>query len=170
MTDELSTACVVVVEHGTDKFPMLDDASCSATERAMIAQAPDETPAELAVRVIRRAEELARNGTPVEWAAIVASDAADDAVFASRCHIARALVRAMEGAPRARLTFLPPISLSDDGRHELLSIAGTLAMQLRHVPVEVSVRFTEPELESEPQSAVRLRKPARVSELAMGVA
>jgi len=157
MTDELSTACIMVVESGVRGIPAIDEPSCPATERAVIAQQPDETPAELAVRVIRRAEELVRNKSPVECAVIIASDAVADEVFASRCTIARTLVRAMEGAPRAKLIFVPPPSLSDEGRHELLSIAGTLAVQLSHVPVEVSVRFQAAEPEAEPSSGVRLR-------------
>lgn len=170
MTEELSRACIVVVENGVARIPQIDDPACSLTDRAIIAQSPDETPAELAVRVIRRAQELARNRTPVQCAVIAASDAVDDEVFASRCRIARALVRAMEGAPKANLSFVAPGTLSDDGRHELLSIAGTLAMQLHHVPVEVSVRFeSRAELE-EPKSEMRLRKPAVVSALAAGVA
>ena len=173
MTDELTTACIMVVETGVGRIPAIDEPSCPATERAVIAQQSDETAAELAVRVIRRAEELVRNRTPVECAVIVASDAVSDEVFASRCSIARTLVRAMEGAPRAKLVFVPPPTLSDEGRHELLSIAGTLAVQLCHVPVEVSVRFEVPETEpeAEPRSAVRLRA-ARdvVGEAAAGAA
>jgi hypothetical protein len=156
MTDEINTACVVVVETGADEIPTIDDPSCTATERVIIAQQPDETAAELAVRVSRRAQELARH-TPIESAVIVASDTVHDEVFASRCNMARALVRAMSGASSARLLFTPRQTLSDEGRHELLSIAGTLAMQLGYVPVEVSVRFAPPP--AEPRSGVRLRKP-----------
>jgi hypothetical protein len=157
MTHEIATACIVVIEAGADGIPAVDDPSCSATERVIIAQQPDETPAELSIRVSRRAQELAKN-VPIDSAVIVASDTVDDAVFASRCHMARALVRAMSGASSARLLFSPRATLSDEGRHELLSIAGTLAVQLGGVPVEVSVRFAPP---PEPQSAVRLRKPRR---------
>jgi hypothetical protein len=159
MTAEITTACIVVVETGADEIPSIDDPSCSGTERVIIAQQPDETPAELAMRVSRRAQDLART-TPIESAVIVASDTIHDDVFASRCLMARALVRAMSGASSARLLFTPRHTLADEGRHELLSIAGTLAMQLGHVPVEVSVRFASPP--PEPQSAVRLRKPRRI--------
>jgi hypothetical protein len=160
MTDELNTACILVVERGVESIPSISEPGCVATERAIIAQQPDETPVELSARVIRRAQELARQKTPIECAVIVASDAVQDDVFAARCHMARALVRAMEGAPRARLVFALPASLSDEGRHELLSIAGTLALHLSHVPVEVNVRF-QPQLEdAEPHSETRLRKPS----------
>ncbi len=168
MTEQLSTAYMVVVENGAEQIPSMDEPS-GATERAIIAQQPDESASELAIRVIRRAQELAKNRTPIECAVIVASGAVHEDVFASRCNMARALVRAMSGAPSARLLFAPPSSLSDEGRHELLSIAGTLAMQLRHVPVEVSVRFQAPP--EEPRSGVHLRKPLRYeSELAAGLA
>jgi hypothetical protein len=171
MTEELSTACVVIVERGVNHLPSLDEPSSTATERAMIAQAPDEAPEDLAVRVIRRATDLARNRTPVERAVIVASDAVDDEVFKSRCRIARALVRAMEGAPRARLLFVPSPTLPDEGRHELLSIVGTLATQLSDLRVEVGVRFAPPAVEvDEPPSQVRLKTSRVVRDLAAEVA
>lgn len=167
MNDEVSTASILVVENGVDRIPRIDALDCPATERTVVAQQPDEPPAELAVRVIRRAQELARTKTPLECAVIVACDDTCDEVFAARCNMARALVRAMEGAPRARLLFMPSAQLSDEGRHELLSIAGTLAVQLAHVPVEVSVRFQTPppvvSVEQEPRSGVRLRPPRRTS-------
>jgi hypothetical protein len=138
----------------------MDVPDCGATERAVIAQQPDEDPGVLAGRVIRRVSELARQQTPLECAVIVTSNEISPDVLASRCRMARALVRAMEGAPSARLLFVPQATLCDEGRHELLSIAGTLALQLDHVPVEVSVRFDPPREEPEPQSETRLRKPA----------
>jgi hypothetical protein len=160
MTDELSTACILVIEQGVEQIPPIDEAAYRATERAIIAQQPDEAPSELAARVIRRASELTRQKTPVECAVIVTSDAIHDDVLASRCRMARALVRSMAGAPAARLLFVPQSTLSDEGRHELLSIAGTLALQLGHVPVEVSVRFGMLDEDAVPQSETRLRKPS----------
>jgi hypothetical protein len=166
MTNEIDTACILVVERGVEKIPTIDDDACDAAERAIIAQQPDETPADLAVRVVRRAEELGRRGLQLGSAVFAASEVVSDEVFASRCRMARALVKAMESAPHARLLFIPPSTLSDDGRHELLSIAGTLAMDLCHVPVEVSVRFQQAPPEEIPHSAVRLRKPLPVSAVA----
>jgi hypothetical protein len=84
--------------------------------------AAHESASELAIRVIRRAQELAKN-----HADRVRGDrgqgAVHEDVFASRCNAARALVRAMS-ARRAGGCCSRPGILSDDGRHEL-SIAGT---------------------------------------------
>lgn len=159
MTRELSTACILVVERGADRMPSIAVPDCGATERAVIAQQPDEDPGVLAGRVIRRAAELARHEIPLECAVILTSNEISPDVLSSRCRMARALVRAMKGAPSARLLFVPQATLCDEGRHELLSIAGTLALQLDHVPVEVSVRFGMPQEEQEPHSETRLRKP-----------
>jgi hypothetical protein len=137
-------ACLTVVEAGAGWVcKAADDGVSGACARALVAQQPDETPAELALRASRRIEQLVRGG-PIEAGVIVASDAVSDDVFESRCQIARSMIRAMQGAEAPRLIFAAPSTLSDDGRHELLAIAGTLAMQLHGAPVEVFVRFAEP--------------------------
>lgn len=137
-------ACVVIVEQGVPPLGSLDpDGICDACLRAVVAQQHDETPAELALRVARRIERLTRQGTPLEAGVFVASDATDDEVFASRCLMARAMLRGMSEARAPRLVFEVPASVSDAGRHELLALAGTLTSQLDSHHVQVLVRFAE---------------------------
>jgi hypothetical protein len=143
MYDENTGSCFVVVEQGADWHGSATERSVSATGRAMVFQQPSETPAELALRVRRRVQLLRHSSTPVELAVVAASDATDDATFQARCQIAQALLSTM-GAGTARLVFEAPASISNDGRHELLSIAGTLTGQLHGSQIEVSVRFAEP--------------------------
>jgi hypothetical protein len=142
MYDENTGSCVVVVEQGADWLGSETERSVSSTGRAMVFQQPSETPAEFALRVRRRVQVLRQSSTEVEVAVIAASDATDDETFQARCQIAQALLSAM-GAEAPRLVFEAPASISNEGRHELLSIAGTLTSQLHGSPIEVSVRFGE---------------------------
>jgi hypothetical protein len=149
-----SGACLTVVEFGVgEPTAVLDSFAMAAEAHATVVQQVDETPAELATRVVRRVRQLTRGGIPLLAGAIMANEDVGDEAFQGRCQIARAMIRAMRGAPTGSLTFLAPTSLSDEGRHELLAIAGTLASQLRGMPVEVSVRFDS----RPPVSKARLR-------------
>lgn len=136
--------CLAVVEAGSEpNSRATDDGVVNASARVMVMQQLDETPAEFALRATRRATQLTRNGAPLEAGVIVASDAADDETFLSRCRIARAMIRAMRGAAAPRLIFVASSMISDQARHELFSLAGTLSTQLHGTPIEVSVRFAE---------------------------
>ena len=137
-------ACLTVVEWGAEQSsgPTYDGV-IGASARATVVQQNDETPAELALRATRRAMRLIRTGAPLEAGVIIASDAINDEVFLCRCQIARAMIRAMQGATAPRLIFVAPSTISDEGRHELFSIAGTLSTQLHGTPIEVSVRFAD---------------------------
>jgi hypothetical protein len=53
------------------------------------------------------------------------------------------MIHAMQGATTPRLIFVAPSTISEEGRHELFSIAGTLSTQLHGTPIEVSVRFAD---------------------------
>ncbi len=142
-------ACVLVVEQGAQcQQALIADSVAGVHERAMVAQHPDETPAELALRVRRRIQLLSQGKVPVEAVVIVASDATDDETFQSRCQIAALCLAAMRGAASPRLSFVAPRTLSDEGRHELLSIVGTLTQQVQGSPVEISVRFAAPRRQS----------------------
>jgi hypothetical protein len=137
-------ACLTVVEYGAQRGTEAShDGVVDASTRATVVQQADETPAELALRAMRRAVGLTHSGTPLEAGVIIASDAINDEVFLCRCQIAGAMIRAMRGAVSPRLIFVAPNTISDEGRHELFSIAGTLATQLHGTPIEVSVRFAE---------------------------
>jgi hypothetical protein len=158
---EQDGAYIVVVEAGAElATELLDEGLGQATERAMIPQQHDETPGELAVRAARRAKQIAAK-QPVEICIIAAGEACDDEVFHSRCQIARTMILAMRGARAPRLVFAAPKSLSDEGRHELMAIVGTLTSQLHGTPVEVSVRFAP--AESSPRSGVHRTARLRAS-------
>ncbi|HMJ15432.1 MAG TPA: hypothetical protein VK524_28650 [Polyangiaceae bacterium] len=136
-------ACLAVVECGAEQGTgPTHDGVVGACARATVVQQNDETPAELALRATRRALRLTKSG-PLEAGVIVASDTVNDEVFLCRCQIARAMILAMRGAVAPRLIFVAPSSISEAGRHELFSIAGTLSTQLHGTPIEVSVRFME---------------------------
>jgi hypothetical protein len=109
--------------------------------QATVVQQHDETPNELAVRAVRRVDQLTREGMPLVSGVILVNGEVEPEAFEARCQIARAMIRGMRGARSARLLLLAPEQISDGGRHELLAIAGTLASQLEGLPVEVSVRF-----------------------------
>jgi hypothetical protein len=159
-------ACLMIVEAGAGWVSRaVDDGVWDASSRVLVAQQPDETPAELALRASRRAERIARAGRPLEAGVIVAADAASDEVFASRCQMARAMIRAMQGSEAPRLIFAAPSTVSDDGRHELLAIAGTLTTQLAGTRVEVSVRFLEPKEVSGTYPAVHAVRPSLDSQV-----
>lgn len=155
-------ACLTVVESGAEQSSGTTyDGVIGACERATVVQQNDETPAELALRATRRAMLLVRAGERLEAGVIVASDAINDEVFLCRCQIARAMIRAMSGALAPRLIFVAPSTISEAGRHELFSIAGTLSTQLHGTPIVVSVRFADPRersglhpvIKSQPQAA-----------------
>jgi len=153
-------ACLMIVEAGAGWISRsVDDGVWDASARIVVAQQPDETPAELALRASHRADGIARSRKPLEAGVIVASDSVSDDVFASRCQIAKAMIVAMQGSEAPRLIFAAPSTLSDTGRHELLAIAGTLTTQLAGTPVEVFVRFLEPKERSGTYPAVRPARP-----------
>jgi len=154
--DDDAGACLMIVEAGAGRVSRaVDDGVWDASSRIVVAQQPDETPAELALRASRRADGIARSRKPLEAGVIVASDVATDEVFASRCQMARAMIAAMRGSEAPRLIFAAPNTLSDAGRHELLAIVGTLTTQLVGTPVEVFVRFLEPKEQSGTYPIVR---------------
>ncbi len=154
-------ACIVIVEQGVPPLESLDpDGICDTCLRAVVAQQYDETPAELALRVARRIERLTRQGTPLEAGVFVASDTTDDDVFASRCLMARAMLRGMAAAREPRLVFEVPSTVSDAGRHELLALAGTLTSQLDSSHVQVLVRFAPTQEREAPVSGVVRRAAA----------
>ena len=142
--DAEAGACVMVVEAGAAWVSrQVDDGVSEASDRVLVAQQADETPAELSLRALRHCDALTRSGKPLVAGVVVASDTISDDVFQARCQIARAMIRAMAGCDTARLIFAAPSTLSDGGRHELMAIAGTLTAQLRGTRVEVSVRFID---------------------------
>jgi hypothetical protein len=141
-------ACLTVVEFGAEQTCDTRDGVTNASARAMVVQQVDETPAELALRATRRAIRLTRSGVPLEAGVIVAGDSVSDELFVCRCQTARAMIRAMRGARAPRLIFVAPSTISEASRHELFSIAGTLASQMQGSPIEVSVRFSERRLDS----------------------
>jgi hypothetical protein len=112
-----------------------------AGQHANVLQQSDEAPAAFALRAARRAEQLVSAGFALRAGVIVTNDETDEASFAARCRIARAMIRAMKSGECAEVVFRASETLSADGRHELFAIAGTLAAQLRGMPIEILVRF-----------------------------
>ncbi|MBK7586131.1 MAG: hypothetical protein IPI67_38850 [Myxococcales bacterium] len=168
MTEQRVTAYMLVVEEGVRWIPTIGKTRGPATERVFVAQAPGEPENSLVSRVVRRAQELVKRQTPIECAVIAVNNAAHAEVLAARYEMAQALVSAMSGASAARLHFAPPLLLSSEARHSLLSLAGTLATQLRTLSVEVCIRFGA---RPGPRSALRVEEAGIcVGDLSFGAA
>lgn len=133
-------ARAVVMEAGAD-WPAFIHEGGGPNHWAIIPQQPQETPAELALRATARLAALKQRGASIDSLVIAVGPAHDDEIFASRCAVARALLRALDQRKDAELIFSASAGLADPARHELLALAGTLASQAQGCKLSVSVRF-----------------------------
>jgi hypothetical protein len=149
---EAARGSLTVVELGAQSTA-LEGLAANGDAHALVVQQAKETPLELALRVAKCAREMLSCGTPLRMATIVASEDTSEEMFQARCHVAQTLIRAMSAPDFGCLVFCAPDTLSNEGRHELLALAGTLANQLSRQTMEVSVRFLSP------PSGVRATRP-----------
>lgn len=138
---ERERACVVVMEAGSEWPPSLDRRTADC---AVIPQQPGESPGELALRASRRVLGLREQGVTLDAVVIAAGPRSDDEAVAGRRAVARSLVLAMETARAGELVFSAPSRISEQARHALVGLAGTLAGQARGRRLTVGVRFPPP--------------------------
>jgi hypothetical protein len=132
----------VVVETGA-RWPIwLSDMQRVVPDVVVVAADRDNTPAELALRVLHRLQGLEAEGSHVEFAAVLAgTSGATDEVFEARCLVARAVLRHMATTGTGKLAFSAPSNLADSARHELMALVGTLTDQLVGTRMSISIRF-----------------------------
>ncbi len=123
----------------------------------VLVQAGQESMSAFASRVVRAIAAVCREQQSLEAVVIAAGWAKDhEQVLLARSRITQAVAKAMDGGPGSVLLSAHGL-LPEEVRHELLSTAGALAVQLAGSPIEIRVRFdTEPSL---------VRAPVRAQEL-----
>jgi hypothetical protein len=113
----------------------------------VLVQAGQENVSAFASRVVRAVAAVCRDEQSLETVVIAAGWEKDhEQVLLARSRITQAVAKAMDGGPGSVLLSAHDL-LPEDVRHELLSTAGALAVQLAGSSIEIRVRFdTEPAL------------------------
>lgn len=153
--------CVVVLEAGSTWPPWINEYHAVAPNSVVIAQAPEESPQAFGLRSCHRLEEISTGRAKLTVAVVVASTKASEEQLAQRHAICRMLVRAMASAPRSDLVLAGEGKGSDQNRHDLFALAGTLCDELRGSELSVSVRFVDGRPES---GTMRSVSPVAISE------
>jgi hypothetical protein len=112
------------------------------------AQLVEESAGEYATRVLHR---VARGGAgtgPLKLGLIATNGDSSEAATAARSKIARGLCAAMNQNGGGELLLVADGTMTEDARHSLLALAGTLIDQLGFGGVGVRVRFPDTERES----------------------
>ncbi len=117
----------MVVERGGRWPGRLENARLNARDVVLIAQQPDESPAMLARRVIRRAAALEAR-CPVELGVIAAGPSTDDDVLEARSLIAVRMLRAQ--ASRQPEMIVSVNATDDDARRHVSALNDILTLQL----------------------------------------
>lgn len=112
------------------------DAVCS-----LVLQGASESAAELASRSIRTIREIRSTRGSLRTVVLAAGNRLGDDVFESRCLVCRAAVANMPARKPSLLVFDGHRGLSPEARHELLSLAGALTLQLAGTKVAIRVRL-----------------------------
>jgi len=140
--------CVVVLEAGSTWPPWINEYHAVAPNSVVIAQAPEETPHQFGLRASHRLEEISTGRAKLKVGVVVASTKASDEQLTERHAICRTLVRAMTSSERSDLVLAGEGKGSDQNRHDLFALAGTLCDELRGSELSVSVRFVDGRPES----------------------
>jgi hypothetical protein len=113
----------------------------------VVVQNGQESASAFASRVVRAIAAVYRDEQSLDSVVIAAGWAKDhEQVLVARSRITQAVAKAMDGGPGSVLLSAHDY-LPEDARHELLSTAGALAVQLAGSSIEICVRFdTEPAL------------------------
>jgi hypothetical protein len=136
----------VVVEAGGQWPAWLSKLQRVVHDVVVVAAYRDGTPAELALRVLHRLQALEASKDRAQMAVVLAgTSSAHDEVFEARCLMARALLRHMAADKTGKLVYSATSTLTDDSRHELMALVGTLTEQLIGTQMSISVRFGSPE-------------------------
>lgn len=154
----------VVVEAGGQWPTWLSQLQRVVHDVVVVAADRDGTPAELALRVLHRLQSLEASKIRPQMAVVLAGTSlAHDEIFEARCLVARAVLRHMTSATIGKLVYSAPAKLSDDSRHELMALVGTLTEQLVGTQMSISIRFGD---QADSQAVVRRPSKAGIGRVA----
>lgn len=136
---------ILVIESGGYSLPWLKregsgqlSAGQVSPDMMVISQLAGEPPHVFATRVMRRMARLER-ATVVSRAVLVCGSRSDELSLAARARVSQALLASLQVAPFAKLTLAAPQAASDQLRHQLLAIAGTMLEQVPGVGISVQL-------------------------------
>jgi hypothetical protein len=138
--DEASLS-VVVLEAGSGLPLWLTEYRKHAPNSIVVAQSAQESGADFARRVARRAGEIGAGDAAIHAALLICNGALDDASVSARDRVCASLLTIMVAKRQGELVLATESSAAADLRHELLALAGRLCHRLRGSPVGVRVRF-----------------------------
>ncbi len=140
-----SIGSIVVLEEGAEFPKWVAEYQRHATNSVVVAYAPGESILEFEARVVRRLSEI----TGELRAAIVACGArSDPAQLAMRERLGRTLLNAMAPDRGGELLLAASVDTTDDTKHAIFELAGTLCEDLHHSQRVVRVRFSSGRPES----------------------
>ncbi len=132
---------VVVMETGS-AWPAWIEQSLRAANTRVIVQQEEETPADLADRVIDRVESLTVRGFKIAVAVLACGERADDSASDARRQIARSLLSAFAAAGEpGRVLFTASQRSSGAMRSTLSGLATDLQAEWESTGSTLSVRF-----------------------------
>ena len=132
---------VVVLELGSTWPPWLVEYQKHAPNSVVIAQSAGESAALFAHRISRKMAEIAVRDSVIHAGLLVCNGALDDESVGARQHICAALLRVMLLKQHGELVLAGDVAASEQVRHELFALAGTLCDDLGGSPISVRVRF-----------------------------
>jgi hypothetical protein len=132
---------VVVLELGASWPPWLVEYQKHAPSSIVIAQSADESGDRFSQRISRKMAEIAGREAAIHTGLLVCNGALDDESVGARQRICAALLRVMLLKQHGELVLAGDVAASDQVRHELFALAGTLCDDLGGSPISVRVRF-----------------------------
>jgi hypothetical protein len=132
---------VVVLELGSSWPPWLVEYQQHAPNSLVIAQSADESGSDFALRIARKMDEIAARDLTIHAGLMVCNGRLDAASVQARERMCGALLRVMVQRQHGELVLAGDVTASEDVRHVLFTLAGTLCDELRGTQVSVRVRF-----------------------------
>ncbi len=149
-------ALLVIVEKGAILPTWVGRCQDRVSDVVVLAAAYDESPKELACRVVQRIETMSSTDVTVSLAVLVAAEEPLPAAYAdSRVAMAHAVLEQFLRRGRGQLLFVTDDQISPEGRFQLLSLAGILAQDIRGTRIGVGIRFGAAEEDSPPAELER---------------
>lgn len=148
---------LVLLEEGgrlLDASDAIEDAD--GAELIVVAQGPNDTPAEFASRAMYRLALLERAGKHANEAVVAIGRRSGAAHSAARALLARGLLGHLRQRGAGSLLFSSSERADQALRHELLTLAGDLTAELAGTPVGVRLRFDP--ASSDERSGVRWKR------------
>jgi hypothetical protein len=132
----------VVAEVGARWPAWLSRRQKAMPDVVMVAGTQGETPAELALRVQRRVEQVETRGAQIAMAVVLASgDAPNDEQFQARCLMSRSVLTHLTRHGKGSLVFGSSAPVGSSAGLELMSLVGTLTSQLASSQLTIGIRF-----------------------------